>query len=288
MDMTTKADPVISLRHLLKRFKGRITVTFSLALLESVLDIFYPLLIGIAVNDLLEQSYQGLIYLAGLGLLSLLIGSARRFYDTRAYSDIYCHIAPETVARERQKNAPVSSTSARVSLLNEIVEFLENSMPEILGATVSLAGVLIIMMQLNLNIFFACLLLMLLIAATYTLTGRYNFRLNAGYNDELERQVDTLQRGSDNAVRQHCKRLMRWNIRLSDLETIHYFLIWLGAIALFIYTPLAAVQQQGINYGLVIALVMYVFDYIDKVVTFPVFIQQAIRLKEITQRLNTL
>lgn len=285
--MKTKADPILSMRQLLKRFKGRITVTFSLAFLESVLDVFYPLLIGIAVNDLLEQNHQGLFYLAGLGLFSLLIGSARRFYDTRAYSDIYCHIAPETVQRERHKNTPVSSTSARVGLLNEIVEFLENSMPEILSATVSLVGVLIIMMQLNLNVFFACLLLMALIITTYTVTGKYNFRLNAGYNDELERQVDTIQHGSHNAVQKHCKRLMRWNIRLSDLETIHYFLIWLGAIALFIYTPLAAVQEEGINYGLVIALVMYVFDYIDKVVTFPIFIQQAIRLKEITQRLNT-
>jgi len=47
------------------------------------------------------------------------------------------------------------------------------------------------------------------------------------------------------------------------------------------------VIEEGIlTYGLVLSILMYVFDYIEKLTLMPLHIQQAIRLKEISQRFS--
>ena len=277
---------VFSLRGLFLRFKWRISATLSLVLLESVLDILYPLCIGLAINGLLDGNPEGLMWLAGLGLMSALTGSLRRFCDTRIYARIYRTIAPEMVDRERGRQNNVSSISARAGLLTEFVEFMENSLPQLIAVLVSLVGVLIIISALNTEVFFACLAVLGVAALTYTLTGRLNFRLNAGFNNELERQVSALGNGNSARVQGHFRRLMRWNIRLSDLETANFLVIWLAIVALIVFAPMSAIDSGVTNYGLVFSLLMYVFSYIESVANLPLFVQQLIRLNEISIRLN--
>jgi len=108
---------------------------------------------------------------------------------------------------------------------------------------------------------------------------------NKNYNNQLEKQVEILEKRNIGIVRNYYKSLMKWNIKLSDLETVNYLLIWIGVIALFIYAPITVIKSGVLKYGLVFSVLMYVFEYIEKVVTFPLYIQQLIRLKEISKRL---
>ncbi|MEC8428992.1 MAG: ABC transporter six-transmembrane domain-containing protein, partial [Pseudomonadota bacterium] len=258
-------------------------MTLLVVVIESLLSILSPLLIGLAINDLLEDSYQGIYTLAAMGAVSLLIGSLRRFYDTRVYSGIYRTIAGDMVDSEQRKGSNVSAISARTGLINEFVEFMENSMPEVVGAFVGLVGILVIIAGLNLQVFLACLALLVLILVTYSLTGRLNYRLNAGYNDQLERQVAELQSGKRQRIAAHFKQLMHWNIKLSDLETLNYFVIFVGVIALLLFTPITVIDSGVLKYGLIFAILMYVFDYTENLLGMPIYIQQLIRLKEISQ-----
>lgn len=255
-------------------------------MIEAILGIFYPLLIGIAINDLLKAEYQGLYWLTALGISSLLVGTFRRFYDTRVYSSIYRKTATNMVAAEHSKSRPVSTISARSNLMTEFVEFLENTLPDLLQSIIAITGVLIIVATLNAKVFFACIVLLALILIVYSLTARKNFKLNKGYNDEFEQQVKAIESNNIATSKQHFNALMRWNIALSDLETCNYFIIWSGVIALFIYTPLTIIGDGMLTYGLIFSILMYVFDYIENLATMPLHIQQAIRLKEISQRLS--
>lgn len=288
--LATKPDSdnvaTLSLKAIFKRFKWRISFTLGLVVVETLLELLYPLFIGWAINDLLNDSHDGIYLLFGLGAVSLLMGSARRFYDTRIYAGIYQTITPEMVLKEKARHRSVSSISARSNLLTEFVEFLENSMPEVIGAVIGLVGVLIIISSLNLSVFFACFGLLGLVTLIYLLTGNLNYRLNAGYNEELEKQVNEIAQPDIERLKIHYRRLMKWNIRLSDLETSNYFFIWAGVIALFVYAPLAAIDSGTVNYGLIFSLLMYVFEYIEKVATLPLYVQQVIRLKEIASRLR--
>jgi hypothetical protein len=82
----------------------------------------------------------------------------------------------------------------------------------------------------------------------------------------------------------HFSRLMQWNVRLSDLETINFGVFWVGAVLLFLFAPYSAVMQQAMAAGLVLSLLLYVFEFIDWLSELPVHIQQAIRLREISAR----
>ena len=276
----------ITLRTIFLRFKWRISFTMLLVIAESLLGILFPLLIGIAINDLLDDKYTGLYCLAGLGALSLVIGSARRFYDTRIFSNIYRKVTVELVDRENEKNSSVSKISARTGLMTEMVEFLENYMPAVIEGIIGLVGIIIIIATLNLNVFYACIGVLALVILIYVITGDLHFNLNAGYNDQLEKQVEVLETKDRSIVKKHFSSIMRWNIKLSDLETANYFFIWLGMIALIVYTPITVIESGIIKYGLVFSILMYVFDCIEKLVTMPLFIQQVIRLSEISRRFD--
>lgn len=278
--------PSLSLKSIFARFKWRISFTLSLVTIETLLELLYPLFIGWAINDLLNDSYGGIYLLTGLGVITVLMGSARRFYDTRIYAHIYQIITPEMVISEKARKQSISTISARSGLLTEFVEFLENSLPEVITAIIGLAGVLLIISTLNISVFFACLTLLGLVTLVYLITGSLNYRLNAGYNTELENQVETIKDPDTKRLKAHFKRLMRWNIKLSDLETSNYLIIWIGVVALFVYTPIAAIDNGVANYGLIVSLLLYVLEYIEKVATLPLYVQQIIRLREIANRIS--
>ncbi len=276
----------LSLTAIFLRFKWRISLTLSLVIIETLLELLYPLFIGWAINDLLKGSFNSIYLLVGLGAASVIVGSARRFYDTRIYAHIYQTVTPEMVAREKTRSQSVSTIAARSGLLTELVEFFENALPQVFTAIIGMVGVLIIISALNVNVFLACLALLVLVVVIYLAIGNLNYRLNEGYNSELENQVEVIKQPDINLVQQHFKLLMQWNIKLSDLETGTYFALWLGIIALFVYAPIAAVSDGIADYGLIVAMLMYVFDYIAKVAELPLYTQQAIRLKEIANRIS--
>ncbi|MEM7286565.1 MAG: ABC transporter six-transmembrane domain-containing protein [Actinomycetota bacterium] len=277
----------MTLRQLISRFRWRVGATVTLVLVEAAIELLFPLFIGLAINDLLDDSYAGVFWLAGLGVVALAVGSARRFYDTRAYAGIYEAIAPELVAREHARDTETSKIAARTTLAGEFVEFLENSMPEIVSATIGTVGMLVIIAGLDINVFFACLGLLALMAVTYWASAGHNLALNRGYNDELERQVTTIDSRQPEMIGGHFRALMRWNKKLSDLETLNYVVVWVGVIALLTYAPIQVIEPGETEYGFAFSTILYVFQYVDALVALPLFIQQLIRLREISTRLAT-
>ena len=276
----------ITLRTLVVRFKWPILITNLLVFLKSILGVLIPLFIGLAINDLLDGSFRGVIYLIVLGFSSVGVGSIRRFHDTRAYSRMFQIIAPEMVEREQKKDSSVSKIIARTSLLDEIVQFLEWSVPAVVGATVYLIATLVIIAGLNLNVFYASLLVLLLTFIVYVMTGKINFKLNENYNDQLEKEVTALKSRDPGFIKNYYRTLMRWNIKLADLGTFNYLIVMLATTMLLVYTPIAVIKGGIDYYGLVFSAVLYVFEFIAALIELPDHIQQIVRLNEISSRLS--
>jgi len=274
-----------SLSWLIRRFWRKAILTWGMVLLEALLLVAFPVVIGWAVDDLLNDSWAGVLELGGLCLGLLLVGSARRFYDTRAYAGIYRTVADEVVAEERRKESPLSTTSARVSLFREFIEFLEESIPSLLNEFISLFGTLIIIAWIDVRVFFACLGAAAFTVVVYGLSSGKIFWLNQGMNDEMERQVAVLESGDRPAVQGHFNFLTRWQIRMSDLETWNYSFIWLALSAVVIYTIVAVATSGTATMGQVVAAVMYVFGFVEATLAFPLFYAQLVRLREIASRL---
>ena len=267
---------------LLKRFAGRFAFTLTLVVLEAAGWILFPLVIGRAIDSVLADSTRGLYEFAILGIATMGIAVLRRLIDSRAYARIYV-----TLGEEMAQSAADTSTStrtARLGMLREIVEFFENSLPELINSVIGLAGTVLILAALNVPVFLGCLVVAIATVVLYALTGGLTMRYNQGLNDEHERQVDAVDSGDPARLAKHLRAMMRWNIRLSDLEAANFGINWVFMIALLVFAVSAATTETT-EYGAVFAIVMYVFQFVESMLMLPFFYQQWLRLREISGRL---
>lgn len=275
-----------SLRRLLTRFRWRILGTWLLVIVEAGLTLLFPLAVGIAIDGLLQKDYFGLCLLGVIVGLSVVIGAARRFYDTRLYARFYTQAVEQIVAQERDRDATVSVISARTSMARELVEFLENSFPVIIDCVIGLVGTLVLIWSLQSQVLVACLAATCMIVCIFAITSGTTLSLNKGANDESEKTVEVITDATPQDIASHFSRLMRWNIRLSDLETVTFSLSWLVMLAVLLFSVVATIESGIISQGKVLSILMYVFGYIESVIALPIFYQQFVRLQEIVARLE--
>lgn len=270
------------MQSVLKKHWKRLTVTGSIVIAESVTWILFPLVMGYAIDDIIQGSFTGLIWLAGLGGIALTLGALRRLIDSRTYAKVYESLADIVI---RNTKLSTSKKTARVRLLNEIVEFMEESMPELASSMITLVGTIVILAFLDIKIFLGCIALIVIAVVTYWLSSGRTLRLNKRFNDELELQVDTIQNGTRAHFTTHMRKLMRSNIDLSDLETLTFSVVLLASIALIIFSIVVA-GQNGLAAGAIFALVTYVFQFIEGLATAPLYYQQILRLSDIARRIK--
>ncbi len=168
--------------------------------------------------------------------------------------------------------------------MSEFVEFFENSFPEILSGFIGIGGTLFILFFLEKLIFSGCLFIVLIIIFVYGITSKKNLTYNKEMNNALEEQVQNISNRKF-IIKNHFKNLMKWNIKLSDLETINFSVIWFFMIGLLIFSIKKA-SENAVEYGTIFSIIMYVFDFMDNALTLPLHYQQLIRLKEISGRLK--
>lgn len=96
------------MKNILFRYKKGISLTVIITIVESFLFLLFPLLIGSAINDLINNSLNSLLYLAILGFLVLITGAFRRFFDTRMYAKIYEEMSSDLYVKEKSNGSSVS------------------------------------------------------------------------------------------------------------------------------------------------------------------------------------
>ncbi len=271
------------MRTALKPFRGQLAFTMALVLLEAVGWLLFPLVIGRAIDGVIGESWRGLWELAGLGIATVGINIARRVCDSRAYAKVYVRLSEELVAR--QAVVTVSAKTARLGMLREVVEFFENSLPTLVSSVLGLVGTVLILWALSFPIFLGCIGVAAVAAAVYGFTGRFTTRYNEAFNNEYERRVEVVESGVPRRVGRHVRRMMRWNIKLSDLEAANFGIVWVFMVALLVFSVSASVQEAA-EYGTVFAVVMYVFQFMESVAMLPLYYQEWLRLREITRRLG--
>lgn len=275
-----------SLLTIFKHNKLKISFTFLLLMLEIVSAILFPLFMGYAINDLMEKSYDNLMVLVVLVVFSVIVGVMRRFYDSRIYGGIYVKVATDLTYDENRKGSSVSQISARVDLLYELVEFFENAMPEIVNNVLGLAIVLGIIALIDTRIALLCGIVIVAVFIVYGVTSKYTIDLNKDFNDELETLVHKLEKRDVPLITKYFNKINGINIKLSDVEALNFGLIICIAMIVFIYSMTYVTQGEGIVYGTVFSVLMYIFEFIERITVLPLYYQHYLRLHEISERLN--
>ncbi len=272
------------IKAILKQNKWRLTFTIFLILTEAFIALLFPLFIGKAIEGFMLKEINGLISLGVIGFLLVLLGGLRRLIDSRFYAKIYTRMSSATI--KKLANNQHSVKAARLNMLSEMVDFAENQLPEIIQHTVGLIGVIIIIAFLNLNIFFIALLAGILVIGIYWMSGSRTIAHNYSFNNELENQVNVINSNKQSNLKHHLLKLMKFNIKLSDIETINYSISWLIMMGLLLLAIVFSTSEENIKYGALFAIIMYVYQYIESMVSLPLYYQQWLRLKEITIRIQ--
>lgn len=283
--MSTHSAPTLS--GILRRFRGRIAVTFSLLSLENVVIVATPLLLGLAIDGLLEGSLEATLWLAGALLIGTALGTGRRLFDTRTYSHIHATVANEITQRGWATRQSVSALSVRVELLREMVDFFEEDLVEAFNALVKILGAYLMLWYFNIDVLMLALAAAALIALVYVFTGERIYQINRGFNNRWEKQVNSLSSRNPTRTARHFLSLARWRIRLSDLEAISFAFIALVLIGLIIGSLIIVVQSGVGTPGSVFAILIYVLEITESAWMLPLLAQQFIRLREISNRLST-
>ncbi len=276
----------VTIRSVLLQFKWKLIFIFLLILLESAMELLLPLFIGFAIDDALNGTYIGAIQLGVLGSFIILIGGGRRFFDSRIYAKIYRRLGSATLLNIEKDRTSVKS--ARLGMVNEIVEFFENSFPLLVSTLIGMIGVVIIIASLNLNVFVVGLIASFMVFLIYFLTSNRTTYLNSAFNNEFEKQVDVIAINDNSSLATHLKKLMKWNIKLSDLEVFNFSMSWLILMTFLVLSIVFSVSSGNVAYGTLFSLIIYVFQYMESVIALPAFYQNWLRLKEIKQRLEHL
>lgn len=275
------------LKKLMLRHRYQLVLTYILFGLEMTGSLLRPFFLGVAINDLIKGSYQGLILLSVVHLLYVVFGTIRHMLDTRTYSAIYTSLVTRFLSRKIQA-ADVSRLSAHSTLAKEYVEFLEFDLIYVLEALFNLLGSLALLFFYDRSVVVLCLCILVPVVAISYFYGKKMRRYTRLKNDELEQQVDIISSGDKAAMEQHYNNLRNWQVRISDQEAWNFgtmeilVLLTIGAALLITYKTSGTVMLAG-N---IVGIYNYVLKFTSGLDTIPYTVQKMSALTDITRRLE--
>jgi ABC-type multidrug transport system fused ATPase/permease subunit len=275
------------LRQIMKQHRYRLLLTYILFSLEMLGNLLRPLFLGIAVNDLIKGSYQGLIVLSAVHLSWLVIGTIRHRLDTRTYSAIYYSLVTKFLAR-RYHRSDVSKLSAHSTLAREFVDFLEFDLAYVMEAVYSILGSLLLLFFYDTSVVLVCLSILLPVTGFSYLYGKRMNKLNRQKNDELEKQVDIISTGNNHLIRRHYDNLRKWQIRISDQEAWNFGIMEIMVMMVIGVSLLITniTTSAGMEAGSLIGIYSYIQRFVSGLDTIPYTVQRLSSLNDITRRIE--
>lgn len=278
-----------ALRKLVYRHRYKLGFTYSLFCLEMLGSLLRPYFFGVAVNDLLEGSYHGLMILAIVHLGWLVIGTIRHMYDTRCYTEVYTSLVTSFM-KKKVEQADVSKLSAHSILAREFVDFLEYDLVYIIEALYNLIGSLFMLYFLyDRQVVQVCLAILVPVMAISYFYGKKMRKLTRKKNDELEKQVDVIASGDPEAVVQHYRDLRKWQIRISDQEAWNFGIMEIMVVIVICASLVIIHASIGdtILAGSLIGIYNYILKFVSGLDTIPYTVQRATSLVDIAERIES-
>lgn len=275
------------LSRLIRRHKMRLGVTYLLFSLEMTGALLRPFFLGMAINDLMQGSYRGLIILSAVHFAWLVIGTLRHRYDTRTYSTIYTSLVTKFLSG-RIQSAEVSKLSAHSTLAREFVDFLEFDLVYIIEALYNILGSMILLFFYQSSVVLLCLGILLPVMAISYIYGKKMKRLTRLKNDELEKQVNIISSGDKKAIHRHFNNLRKWQIRISDQEAWNFGIMEMMVMVVIALSLLITHQVAGTTVlaGNIIGIYNYILKFVSGLDTIPYTVQRIAALNDITQRVQ--
>jgi ABC-type multidrug transport system fused ATPase/permease subunit len=261
----------------------RLWLTYGLTLLENIAGVLQPLVIGHAINTLLEKRFDGVVIFGVFWVVYVGTATLRKVYDTRTFTHIYGQFASDVVLRQHEQGIEGGKIIARSTLAKEFVDFFERDVPNMMTSIIGLVGAVVMLFVYDLYLgLFSLVLFFPLVVINYFNAHR-SYRLNRELNDELEREAEVILGNQPAQVQQHYSLLAKWRVKLSNLEAVNFSLMEVFILALVI-AVLIRTASLNVRAGDIYAVLAYVYNLIGGLDTVPAIVQQLSRLRDIGRR----
>lgn len=270
----------------LRLYQWRIALTYTLTLVEDLLELSYPWATGIAINGVLDGHMEYAAPLIIAWTARSTIGLIRRMYDTRLYTQVYNHIVEMTILRQRRAGIPASRVAARSAMSREFVTFFEKDVATLVTTMVGIFGSLGMLLWYDLIIggMMACLFLPVVIVNNSYV--RKSFAFNRELNNQLEEEVKAIDSADPQVVKAHFTAVRNWRVRLSDAEAVNWSIIEVLSIALLVGVLIRITYMDEISAGEIFAMIVYVWQFMENLDNVPELLQQLARLHDIRKRIE--
>ena len=275
----------LTIAALLHVFRRRVALTWAMTVVETTLAALIPLFIGFAIDGLLADSLRELWSLVALMAALIVAAVVRRLYDTRVYGAMRVELGKVQTAR--RADLPVSALNARVGMGRELVDFLEERLPEAIAAGVQLCVAVIVLYMFSPVLALAGAVAACAMVAVYAVFHRRFYMLNGALNQQTEKQVAILEQRASRPMHAHLLHLRRLEVRISDTEAILYGAIFVVLSGLILFNLWFAATALSITVGTVFSIVSYSWEFVESALALPVTLQNWARLSEIMRRLNS-
>lgn len=269
----------------LRRHRIRLATSYSLAVVENLLELLYPFAIGLAVDGLLDDRWNGVAVLVAITLTHIVVGAARQVFDTRSFNRLYADMASELVERQRRDSVDTSLVAARTVLAGEFVEFFERDVAAAIAAAFAIFGSLLMLFLYDPVVGFAAALLLIPVALIDSWLMRRSRRIYRRLNDLSENEVSAIERGRSQEVGRHFRLMAGHWRQLSDTEAISWVVVELLAVGLVVVTLVRATNGDA-DVGVIFAMIAYVWAYTAGFGTVPAVVQRMSNLPDIRRRLE--
>lgn len=268
-----------------RRHRARLSVTYGVAAVENTLELLYPFAIGLAVDDLLDDRWLGVVVFAAIALFHTGISIARQRFDTRSFNDLYAGLATDLVAQHRDMGVPTSTVAARSALAGEYVGFLERDVVASITAGFAIVGSLIMIFLYDTVLGLAAAAVAIPVAVLNRRLMRRSRRIYRRLNDELEVEVEVIDQGSPHGVHRHFRILRGHWVRLSDAEASTWGAVEIIGTGLAVFALVRA-TSTGAEAGVIFATLGYVWAYLSGFDLLPSVLQAGANLRDIRNRLD--
>lgn len=269
----------------IRRHRRSLALTYSGVVVENTFELLYPFAIGLAVDDLLDDSYRGVGVFVAISLAHTVVAVGRQWYDARSFNRLYAEMSTSLVAEQRGQGVATTSVAARITLVGEYVDFLQVAVVAAITAAFAVVGSLIMLFLYDVTLGLAAALVAVPVALLNRRLVRRSERIFRPLNDESEREVSTIDAGSPEEVRRHFKVIARHWVRLSDAEATSWGVVDLIGLGLSVFA-LVHITRHAAEVGAIFAVIAYVWAYLGGFDQVPGVLQRMSNLRDIRRRLD--
>jgi len=275
-----------SLLKIIKKHRYKIFIATFILVLENILFLILPLLIGYAIDGVIAKNFYSLWIMIFFYAMGLIMSTVRRMIDTRTYSHIHLDMAESIMYDDEYDESERHKQLSRVEMTADVIVTLNDDIPMFVQALIQIVGTFIILSRFSFSYFIAMTLVCTLAVIICGFSTKNIYHLNRKLNNNYEGYIDSITKNKNNAFSRYFHLMNERKIHLSDLEAKIYGVLLTAVLGLLVFVLVSESTKPSVSAGDIFSVMSYVLKFQADISFLPYLYQKIIGTKEIVNRID--